>query len=1160
MSGDAADVLRHSFKRKRRDSNNYAFDIFRPLAPQFYQRRFGVPEVSDRDKLQAALDRIEKYGYEERHFSSGYEPDIVPPPPQVSRLSVGGLAEFTEKDAYFGSKLARPSKTTMTNLQQSTRKALKLQKPVDPPVAKTRSQVRRERMDLFRQLADKAHAKHHVLYDHHDHREYDRDIRRGIRGRGMVTPSKVGVPQSDHSFASWSSSSTEGEESYTSGDESTDDNIRRDRRFSCYTKTWKLDAPKEKWAEKYLAHHRHHRRDKYRHPKEVLRQTLQHNLNHSVRHAKHTAGRELDKPNDKLEVPNWIVNQIWSARKFWPLYRLRRKTKLLEPVPAHLHNHHLHVHGHTALRRPKTWQPEDYLQHRYDALAQAAPAESILDQVPPGHKVLHRLEEHMPASMLHRHTHSVTNVVAHLLHADKKFEHLYNPSIKPPMVRVGKAMVPLNEDFIRKTSVVMNHPGFKELHKDLDESALVIAKLIQDAAKNGLVAAMKTIDSAPEVILGPTWNKISPEVSNEARQPDSKDVPLGSVLAERLGTQEVGNTPKIALLTQQGENANTSVPGGQDGSFPEPLVSLVHEKDQNRENVSEKGNGLPPKTDTKGENAGTVDGTSSNVVFTDDTFGLSNVPNAGKVFRGSQKSVLGSKEHEVSLNQETTMAQGRIFSQSARISQDAARDSAFDENITTDSKVPEKAGKVGELEVLQIHLSSHARRDTGVANEDPADEQASERMNNAAAADSDYDLGFMQDRPMKYEEPVTVRVKYTRTDDDEDTVRIRDHAIFKMKHPSAFAPTSAEPSRPSKSSSIKDKQRKSRSRSKKPAMRRHSSEPPVTEPDTIPSRGFSADPDFRTTFLAVKAELKTRQRQQMISAISALVKTNNSFSEIVRQRILLQQRKQHQLEAQTRKLQYQGLSLIADASKNKKAKKNKNKGKHRKKAKKPKQGAFPVQIVSRTQAANLHSPPSLVAQKSKFISRRKSSMFQDVALRRRQGRIAFFVPRTVVERTQSLERRYEKLRRRFEGARDRGLSECAVRSRSFGSAEVSELSSANLESRRADLKNYFEEPPSSTTLSDTWKCIRTWLKFFPSDAEAYMKRASFEKMYSVTLHLRFIKATLLYECTLSYARREPEQAALDTAVSLGIEDRLNRAEVGAAYLRRALCYFRIGQD
>lgn len=217
-----------------------------------------------------------------------------------------------------------------------------------------------------------------------------------------------------------------------------------------------------------------------------------------------------------------------------------------------------------------------------------------------------------------------------------------------------------------------------------------------------------------------------------------------------------------------------------------------------------------------------------------------------------------------------------------------------------------------------------------------------------------------------------------------------------------------------------------------------------------------------------------------------------------------------QLEAQTRKLQYQGLPPIADATKNKKAKKNKNKGKHRKKAKKPKPGAFPVQIPSRTQAGNLHSPPSLVAQKSKFISRRKSLLFQDVAVTRRQGRAAFFVPRTVVERTQTLERRYEKLRRRFEGVRDRGLSECTGPSRSFGPVEISELSSANRESRRADLKNYFEEPPSSTTLSDTWKCIRSWLKFFPSDAEAYMKRASFEKMYGVTLHLRFITTTLLY--------------------------------------------------
>ena len=926
MSGDAGSTFRHSFKRKRAD-DNYASDIFRSLAPQFEQRRFGVPDEAVRTKLHAALNEIEHYGSDDRDSSSGDEPEVVPPPPQVSRITMGGVTEFSEEDVFARSVLARHSKNTMTNLPQSVRNSLRMHKPVQHFIAKTRSDVRRERHDLFRRLAEEVSAKHHVLYDHHDHREYDRDISRGIRGRGMVTASQIDVPQSEHSSDSWSSSSTEGGESYTSGDDSLSDTLQN-AKDQCFTKTSRAEAPREKWVGKYLAHHHHHRRDKYQHPKDILRQKLQHVLNHSVRQARISAGNHAQPSKEEVKVPNWIVNQIWSTRKYQPLYRLKRNFKLLSIAPVRAfrgefsfskrtikefnwplyysmadlsltsdsvsisiffffqthHQHHLHVHGHKPLQRPKHWQPEDHLEHRYDALSEMGPSGTNDGSLDLDHKVPHRLEEQMPPYGLHRHTHSMTNVVTHLLHADKKFEYLYNPSIKAPLVRIGKAMVPLNEDLIRRTSALMNDPGFKELLKDPDESALVIAKVIQDAAKNGLVETIKTMDSAPEVILGSSWNRRSfdpSQQSSKAEEFSPKDIPVPvkfpSADSEQDAelTQEIAGPKKISVPAEGRRITSNTAPETIDNNS----FRFSNDKDSQQQHL------------TSGEASSFVQQSrveQDHPSYMSAKFSATISPN---------NVVLGQKSNARN-NTSVNQTRGTVLIEQEKRASFLSRNISQAQHFELDKEeVVETNSSEAPHETVDAkpHLSVKSQNDTETTDK-PKDNHQHEESEVVKPIVSDYSLGFMQQRPMKFQEPAkpSGRSNWVETEETKADTILRSE---ETAGPIPLATPSQDTTKPSDEMTAIIRTQKENLPSngvntteRRRASRQPRTQPKLTNPQNVPT-DVLADVGFRSKFSGLKVELDVRRRLRTISAISAFMQTNNSFSEIIQRRILLQQRK-----------------------------------------------------------------------------------------------------------------------------------------------------------------------------------------------------------------------------------------------------------------------------
>ena len=66
--------------------------------------------------------------------------------------------------------------------------------------------------------------------------------------------------------------------------------------------------------------------------------------------------------------------------------------------------------------------------------------------------------------------------------------------------------------------------------------------------------------------------------------------------------------------------------------------------------------------------------------------------------------------------------------------------------------------------------------------------------------------------------------------------------------------------------------------------------------------------------------------------------------------------------------------------------------------------------------------------------------------------------------------------------------------------------------------------------------------------------------FLISAHSKFFETFWFAWSNPSFYRRDPQQAIQNTAISLGVEDRLSSADCGAAFLRRALCYVRMGPN
>ncbi|OQV20513.1 hypothetical protein BV898_05557 [Hypsibius exemplaris] len=471
------------------------YNIFAHLRPQVEERRFDRTDEEFRSKLRCALNALSSN--DSRHISRSSSSTTLPAPPQTSRV-------ILEDDFIPSFRVSRDS-LPENEIPEPKRKFLKVPLPETAGVAPRRSFYQRKKRYFIHRLARRHNtAKHHLLFHRYDHREYDRDVHRGVRGRGLLSGSEL-------NFLSESSDS--GSDFIDSDPES-----RRSISLRPIGETSEPNETKIETAELFdfnkdrmdcATHYLRQRTLNYLPPKEALQHKLRHLIQNYVQNSEQMwkAKGSVRPPMEnavQVNCPARLLETVWAYKKFWPTYRMKTKFAILKAHPKQKHPR-LKVRGHAIRRRDGSrWQPDDPLHHRYDTLTGCHLRCGPRRYGSSNNHLGNHVRDHLPR--LNRHSRSLTDLVVHLLHADKAFTYLYE-RVPPPSVAVGGMNFPLDEDFIRKVlGIIQQEPRFAQWTASPDRAAITTVKVVSYALPNGLVEALKLLETEPAEVLGADWH------------------------------------------------------------------------------------------------------------------------------------------------------------------------------------------------------------------------------------------------------------------------------------------------------------------------------------------------------------------------------------------------------------------------------------------------------------------------------------------------------------------------------------------------------------------------------------------------------------------------------------------------------------------------------